>query len=142
MEHVRLRYAIGGIAAAAFIAALPAGASASNGGGQANGLAAQQCAQEKADIGKKAFRKRYGDRHPMKTCARRTLPEVVKAVDTANQDCVDELAEDGVADFIDTYGDDVTTPVDVAMNECVAEAADEILNPDDYEEVDEDDTDG
>ena len=78
MRRVRVRYAIGGIAAAALIA-LPASASAShggNGGGQVNGLAAQQCAQEKANIG--------------------------------------------------------TDSVQSAMDECVAEDVDQILNPDDY----------
>jgi hypothetical protein len=53
MGQVRVRYAIGGIVAAALIA-LPASASASHGSkgaGHLNGLAAQQCVQEKANIG-------------------------------------------------------------------------------------------
>ena len=64
---MKLRYAIGGIAAAALLA-LPAGAAASQ-GGQVTSLTAQQCAQEKADIGKRAFHKRYGPRHAMRVCA-------------------------------------------------------------------------
>jgi hypothetical protein len=130
---VRVRYAIGGIAAAALIA-LPASAPASHGGhrGAINGLAAQQCAQERADIGKKAFRKKYGAKHTMRTCTRRIVPQVASAVGTANSDCQDELAQGGVADFIDSYGDDALTPVDAAMQECVAEDVDVILNPCDY----------
>ncbi len=45
---MKLRYAIGGIAAAALLA-LPAGAAASQ-GGQVTSLTAQQCAQEKAGM--------------------------------------------------------------------------------------------
>jgi hypothetical protein len=127
---VKVRYAIGGIAAAALLA-LPAGAAAA-GGGQVTSLTAQQCAQEKAAIGKKAFRKRYGVKHPMRACAKRTKAQAAAALNTANSDCQDELAENGVADFIDEYGDDATDTVDNAMAECVAEDVDEILNPDDY----------
>jgi hypothetical protein len=140
---VRVRYAIGGIAAAALIA-LPASASASQGDqGQVNGIASQQCAQERADIGKKAFRKKYGARHTMRTCIREARPQVSSAVTVANQDCTDELAEIGPVDFIDEYGDDASTPLADAMAECVAEDADEILNPDDYVDDGTDDgTDG
>jgi hypothetical protein len=130
---VRVRYAIGGIAVAALIA-LPASAAANHGvhRGPVMGLAAQQCVQERADIGKKAFRKKYGDKRAMRTCSRRIAPQVASAVGTANSDCQDELAQDGVADFIDSYGDDALAPVDAAMQECVAEDVDLILNPDDY----------
>lgn len=130
---VKLRYAIGGIAAVALIA-LPAGASAQGpqGNGQTTGIAAQQCAQERSDIGKKAFRKKYGARHTMRTCARRTVPQVSTAVNTATGDCQDELAQIGTADFIDEYGDDASTPLADAMDECIAEDTDQILNPQDY----------
>src|SRR5439155_23276360 len=89
---VRVRYAIGGMIAAALIA-LPAGAAAKQQGGQVEGLAAQQCAQEKADIGKKAFRKRYGVKRSMRACTRRVRPQVVAAAGTATQDCQAELTE-------------------------------------------------
>jgi hypothetical protein len=131
---MRLRYAIGGIAAVALIA-LPSSASAShrgNGGGQVNGLAAQQCAQERSNLGKKAFLKKYGAKHSMRACTRRTRPQVASSVNTANTGCEQELAQGGAADFIDSYGDDASTPVADAMAECVAEDIDEILNPGDY----------
>jgi hypothetical protein len=137
---VRVRYAIGGIVAAALIA-LPASAAAQQ-GSQVNGLAAQQCAQEKADIGKKAFRKKYGAKRTMRACTRRILPQVVAATGTANQDCQDELTENGPAEFIDDYGDDDTSSVGSAMAECVAEDVDEMLNPDDYVDDTEDDGSG
>jgi hypothetical protein len=127
---VKVRYAIGGIAAAALLA-LPAGAAASQ-GGQVTSLTVQQCNQERADVGKKAFHKKYGARHTMRSCVKRTRPQVVTAVDTANSDCQDELAQSGATEFIDDYGDDASDTVDNAMDECVAEDVDEILNPEDY----------
>ncbi len=134
---MKLRYAIGGIAAAAALA-LPAGAAASA-GGQVTSLAAQQCAQERAAIGKKTFRKRYGAKHAMRSCAKKAKAQVAAAVNTANSDCQDELAEIGVADFLDEYGEDVTNALDNSMAECVAEDVDQILNPDDYGDDGEDD---
>ena len=134
---VRLGYAIGGIAAAALLA-LPAGAAASQ-GGQVNSVAAQQCNQERADIGKRAFRKRYGAKHTMRACVKRTRPAVAAAMGTANSDCEDELAQSGDAQFIDDYGEDATDTVDSAMAECIAEDTDEILNPEDYVDEGEDD---
>ena len=127
---MKFRYAIGGIAAAALLAR-PAGAAAAQ-GGQVASLTAQQCNQERAALGRKAFRKRYGARHTMRACAKRTRPQVAAALDTAAADCQDELAQGGGADFIDSYGEDPTDSIDNAMAECVAEDADQILNPEDY----------
>jgi len=131
---VKVRYAIGGIAAAALLA-LPAGAAASQ-GGQANSLAGQQCAQERAAIGKKAFRKRYGAKHAMRACSKKAKGQAVAVLDTANSDCQAELAEIGVADFIDEYGADATDTLENAMAECVAEDTAQILDPGDYGEDD------
>jgi hypothetical protein len=130
---VKLRYAIGGIATAALLA-LPAG-SAASGGGQAASLTAQKCAKERAAIGKKAFHKRYGAKHPMRACSKKAKGQVAAALGTANSDCQDELAEIGLADFIDEFGTDATDTLDDAMAECV----DEMLNPDDYGDDGEDD---
>jgi hypothetical protein len=127
---VKLRYAIGGIAAAALLV-LPAG-SAASGGGQVTSLTAQQCAQERAAIGKKSFRKRYGAKHSMRASAKKNKAQVAVVLGTANSDCQDELAEIGAADFIDEYGADETDTLDNAMAECVAEDTDQMLNPDDY----------
>jgi hypothetical protein len=135
---MKVRYAIGGIAAAALLA-LPAGAAASQ-GGQPNAVAAQLCTQERADIGKKAFRKRYGAKHTMRACLKQTRPEVVAAMAAANSDCQDELAANGATEFIDDYGEDATDTVDNAMAECIAEDTDEILNPEDYVGEGEDDS--
>ena len=124
---MRFRYAIGGIAAAALLA-LPASAAASS-GGQVNSLTAQQCTQERATIGRRAFRRKYGARHTMRSCMRRTREQVVAAIGTANSDCQDELSGETPADFIDSYGADSTDTLDNAMAECVAEDVDQILNP-------------
>jgi hypothetical protein len=134
---MKLRYAIGGIAAATLLA-MSAGAAASQ-GGQVNSLAAQQCNQERADIGKKAFRKRYGAKHTVRSCVKRTRPQVVAALATAGSDCQDELAQSGTTVFIDDYSEDATDTLGDAMTECIAEDADEILNPEDY--VDDDGSD-
>jgi hypothetical protein len=127
---MKLRYAIGGIAAAALLA-LPAGAAASQ-VGQANSLTVQQCSQEKADLGKRAFHKRYGAKHAMRACAKRTRPLVTAALATATADCQDELAQNGPDEFVDDYGEDAADTLDNAMVECIAEDVDEILNPEDY----------
>ena len=137
---VRSRYAIGGIIAAALLG-LPTGAAAVS-GGQVAGLTAQQCSQERAAIGKRAFRKRYGARHTMRACAKRTRAQVVAAMGVASSECHDDLAEGGVPDFIDEYGDDPTDSVDSAVSECVAEIVDEILNPEDYLDGSDDGTGG
>jgi hypothetical protein len=128
--RMKVRYAIGGIAAAALLA-LPAGAAASQ-GDQATSLIGQQCAQERADIGKRAFHKRYGAKHVMRACAKRTRPQVTNAINTASSDCQAELAESGSTDFVDYYGEDASDTLDKAMAECVAEDVDQILNPEDY----------
>ena len=135
---VRVRYAIGGILAAALLA-LPAGATAGQ-GGQVSSLATQQCVQERAAIGKKAFHKKYGAKHSMKVCAKHTRTQVVTAVRTANDDCQAELNEIGAANFIDEYGDEPTDSVDYAMSECVAESVDEILNADTSDDIEDDGT--
>lgn len=127
---VRVRYAIGGIAAAALLA-VPAGAAAKQ-GGQVESLAVLQCNQERADIGKRAFLKRYGAKHTLRACSKRTRPQVNAAMGTAAGDCQDELDQDGAAEFIDDNADYGTDSLDTAMQECIAMGVDEILNPDDY----------
>jgi hypothetical protein len=92
--------------------------------------------QERSDSGKRAFQKKYGRKHTMRTCIKRTRPRVASAVDPAGQQCQAELAQEGVADFLDDYLDEVGS-VDEAMAECVAETVDELLNPDDYADDDE-----
>ena len=140
---MRIRCVIGAFAVAALLA-LPTGAAAKGApsGSQITPLAAQQCATERADLGKKAFRKKYGAKHTMRTCAQQVLPQVNAAVPTANGDCADELAQIGQADFIDEYGVDASTPLADAMTECVAEDVDQILNPQDYVDGTTDTTDG
>jgi hypothetical protein len=133
---VRARYAIGGILVAAVLA-LPASAAAGQ-GGQVSSLAAKHCARERAAIGRKAFRKRYGTKHTMRTCAKHNRTQVVAALRTANQECQEELDEIGAANFVEEYGDDPTDSVDYAMAECVADGIDELLDPEDSDQVEVD----
>lgn len=125
---MNLRYASGGMLVAALLA-FPTGAAARQ-GSQVDGLSAQYCAKERTTLGKKAFQKRYGARRTMPTCVRRNRKFVFSAIRVANEDCQDELAMIGSADFIGEYGEDPTDSVDSAMQECVAEELDLILNPD------------
>jgi hypothetical protein len=136
---MKFRYASGGILVAALLV-FPTGAAARQ-GSQVDSLSAQQCAQERTTIGKKSFRKRYGAKHTMRTCVRRHRAQVVGAVQVATQDCQDELAQIGSADFIDEYGNDPTDSLDNATNECVAEGVDAILNPDTGNDTTDDGTD-
>jgi hypothetical protein len=132
------RYAIGGIVAVVLLA-MPCGVAAAQGGGQAASLAAQQCKQERAEIGKKAFRKRYGAKHGMRSCSKRMRPQVTAALSTAGSDCQAELAQIGLTQFILEYGEDLTDTLDVVMAECIAEDVDGILNPGDDEDDEGDD---
>jgi hypothetical protein len=134
---VRVRHAIGGLIVAAALA-LPAGAAAAP-GGQVSSLAAQQCSQERANIGKKAFRKRYGRKGAMRACTRRHRGQVAAAVGPAAKDCQGDLADFGAADFIDIYADEPTDSLDYAMSECIAEGVNDLLNPDDDSSDDGDD---
>ena len=121
----------------AAVFALPASATAGQ-GSQVDTLAGQQCAQERAEVGRRVFRKRYGQKHAMRVCAKRHRARVSAAVGSASQDCQADLVDFGETDFIDLYGDEPTDSVDYAMAECVAEGVDEILNSDDDVEDDTD----
>src|ERR1700754_4627397 len=99
---------------AAILLALPAVAVAKQ-GGPVTSVAAQQCAQERVDFGKKAFHKRYGAKHAMRNCIKRTRPKVVAAVTSATDGCQQELAQNGPAQFIVDYAWDEDT-VDDAMS--------------------------
>ena len=114
----------------AAVFALPASAAGGQ-GGQVATLAGQRCAQERAEVGRRVFRKRYGQKHAMRVCAKRHRARVSAAVGSASQDCQADLVDFGETDFIDLYGDEPTDSVDYAMAECVAEGVDEILNSDD-----------
>jgi hypothetical protein len=132
---VKVRCAIAGLLVAALLA-LPASAAAGP-GGQVSSLAAQQCAQLRADIGKKAFRKRFGPKHAMRNCIKRSRSRAASALSSAAQDCQLELAEVGPDEFILVYAWDEDT-VENAMSECVSATVDDLLAPSDDDESDDD----
>jgi hypothetical protein len=144
---VRLRYAsikrvalartLASIAVVALLV-LPSGAAAKGRGGPIDKTAAQQCAQERHAIGRRAFDRKYGTRHQMRSCVRRNRGRVRSAVDSASTDCQTELSQLGLAGFVDEYADEPTDPVSVAYDECVTEAVSEILDP--IDGSDDDDT--
>jgi hypothetical protein len=106
--------------------------------GQVATVAGQQCAQERVDIGKRAFRKRYGARHTMRNCVRRNRGKAVTALTSATNECEQELAQIGPDEFILDYAFDEDT-VENAMSECVADSVDAALNPDDSSDDGSDD---
>jgi hypothetical protein len=136
---VKLRYASGGILVAALVFFVPGAAARHT--SQVDGLSTQQCAQERSTIGKRAFRKKYGAKHTMRTCVRKNRGAVAAAINVANSDCQNELAQVGQAEFIDEYGEDETDSVDNSMAECVAEDVDEALNPDTGDDSEDDGSD-
>src|SRR5215204_2926153 len=115
----------------ALLLALPAGA-AGAGGGQVQSRAAQQCKQERTISGKRAFHKKYGAKHAMRACIKRKRPRVASTIDPATEQCQGELAQSGLAEFLDEYLDEDLGTLDQAMSECVAESIDELLHPEDY----------
>jgi hypothetical protein len=122
---------------AAILLALPAVAVAKQ-SGPVTSVAAQQCAQERVDFGKKAFHKRYGAKHTMRNCIRRTRPKVAGAVTSATEGCQQELAQNGPAQFILDYAWDEDT-VDNAMSECIDLTLDDLLAPDESGDAESDD---
>ena len=115
----------------AALLALPAGSAAKGGGGQVDRLAAQQCKAERQELGRSGFRKKYGAQRGMRSCIRRIRARVKAAAETGARDCQAELAEIGLADFNEAYGDDETGAG--AMEECVREVVEAVLD-DDYED--------
>jgi hypothetical protein len=132
---VKARHLIGAAVATALLA-LPASASAGQ-SGQVAGVAAEQCSVLRADLGKRAFRKRYGPRHAMRNCIRRNRSKAPTALSSATDDCQQELAEVGSAEFILDYAWDEDT-VENAMSECISDTLDEALAADDEDDEDSD----
>jgi hypothetical protein len=109
--------------------AVPGAAAAADGGPVAS-VAGQQCAQERSSVGKRAFRKRYGAKHAMRSCIRRNRGKAAQALGSATQDCRQQLAQEGPDEFIFDWAWDADT-LDDAMSECIADGIDTILNPGD-----------
>ncbi len=63
-------------------------------------LAAADCVRAKAEIGPRAFRKRYGPRRPTTRCMRATAPAARAAIAVATASCQAELDEWGLEDFL------------------------------------------
>jgi hypothetical protein len=139
-KRVALTRTLASIAVAAVLV-LPSGAAAKQGTSPIDKAAAQQCVQERNAIGRRAFDRKYGTKRQIRSCVRRNRSRVRSALQAADSSCQQELSQMGVAWFIDEYGDEPTDPVSVALDECVAEGIDEILNPDDGSDDDGSDDD-
>jgi hypothetical protein len=128
IKRVALTRTVASIAVAALLV-MPPGAAAKQGTSQLDKAAAQQCAQERHAIGRRAFDRKYGTKRRMRACIRRNRVRVRSALQAAGSSCQEELSEMGLAAFIDEYGDEPTDPLSLAFDECVAEGIDEILDP-------------
>jgi hypothetical protein len=67
-------------------------------------LATTSCKAQKSKLGK-TFHKRYGA-HPMRGCVHKQLPIARQNLSDSAAECDDEIAIDGLTDFIDTWSDD------------------------------------
>lgn len=134
----KARYLVAALAAVLLLS-LPASATAKAGGKSVDRLAAQACAKERQQLGKAAFRKKYGERATARACVRRTRSRVKTALRDATAECLAELAEIGPTEFAEDYGSDESGSDAFAV--CVDDTATLILEPDDseYYEDDEDD---
>jgi hypothetical protein len=132
----KARYLLAALAAALLLV-LSASAAAKAGGKPVDRLAAQACAKERQQIGKAAFRKKYGERATARACVRRTRGRVKAALRDASAECLAELAEIGPAEFAEDYGSDETGSD--AFAECVDDTAALNLEPGDGDDFGEDD---
>jgi hypothetical protein len=124
--------------AAALLLVLPASTAAKAGGKPVDRFAAQACAKERQQIGKTAFRKKYGERATTRACVRRTRSRVKAALRDASAECLAELAEIGPAEFAEDYGSDESGSD--AFAECVGDTAALNLEPDGEDDFSEDDS--
>ena len=121
--------------AVAALLALPAVAPARQSGAGVDRVAAQQCAKERQDIGRNAFRKKYGGRQGMRNCIRRSRGPARSALQQAQAACQAELSQMGTDAFNDEYGTDDTGSD--AFDECVAERLVPPGSDDDSDDSDE-----
>jgi hypothetical protein len=115
--------------------ALPGGVAAgptatASGANLVNALATDACAAEKSDIGKKAFKKRYGAKKGMKACVKRNKADARAAVTEATDECLWELEEYGDEEFYGEWG---------TFSACVEDYAAWIMDGGGFEEDDEGD---
>ncbi len=122
--------------AAILLLALPASAAKKAGGKPVDRLAAQACANERQQIGKAAFRKKYGERGTVRACVRRARNQAKAALRNATDQCLAELAELGPEEFAEEYGTDETGSD--AFQECVDWTAELLLEPDEEDSGEED----
>ena len=113
--------------AATLLLVLPSAGAAKPGGKSVDRMAAQACAQERKQIGKSAFRKKYGERATSRACVRRTRNRVKAALRGASDECLTELAIVGAAEFAEDYGSDESGSD--AFEQCVDETAEFLLDP-------------
>jgi hypothetical protein len=108
------------------VALLIVPASAQAKGGLATKLATKACAQEKKEIGSRAFLKRYG-RKSMPTCVKKARTEARRAVQTATAECQAEVDDFGIDEFLEDWD---------SFEQCVADLAESEMGSDDESDDD------
>ena len=86
-------------------------ASAAGPTGLVASIAGADCARVKAKVGKRAFRKRFGEKRPMARCIAQTAPAARRAIAVATAACqaeLDEYPEDFYVDW-ESFGECVST---------------------------------
>jgi hypothetical protein len=112
----------------AAVAAPTASASASS---LVTTLATDACVAEKSEIGKKAFKKRYGAKKGMKACVKKAKPQARQAITEATDECIWELEEYGDEEFYYEWD---------SFTACVEDYAAWIMDGGGFEDDDEEDT--
>jgi hypothetical protein len=120
------------IACAAIGAALAVPAASSGSPTLVNSLAAGACQAEKSEIGKRAFKKRYGAKKPMRACVKRARAAARVAVGEATAECLWELGEYGSEEFYSEWA---------TFSACVEDYAAWIMDGGGFEEEEEDEGD-
>ena len=113
-----------GIAACALALALPASQAIAGKSSRSRSVASKACKAELKRKGHKAFVKKYG-KPALRNCSSKTTPAAAEAVASATNECDDELAEYGLAEFLDDYE---SPNFSEAYDYCVVEGAMEELD--------------
>src|ERR1700730_5020893 len=96
------RILIAVVASAGLPLPVPASAPAKTSPGTPRAVASQTCQSERAGVGRKTFRHRYGARS-MRVCIRRHVPDANRAVSDATAQCNLDLQVNGETGFLDSW---------------------------------------
>jgi hypothetical protein len=127
-DQVRMtRVSLAIVALVALVLGANGPAPANQAGAGTERLAAQVCAKERKEIGRRVFERKYGESDAMRSCLRRARRKARVAAGQANQLCEEELAALGPEGFAEEWESD--EGAGDAMAECVTYTLDSLLLP-------------